>query len=182
MTFCTGRKWKAEIEQIKSLGLLGKNMTDIAGHYGVTRQLIKQVVDRHIPDWADKYGKAVVHKQRAEKYFSKWGERQTTDLYKIQRLKFSGKKSNALRLGIPWTISFGELEWPSHCPVLGIELNYYAEKAEEASPSFDRTDSNLGYEVGNVRIISWRANRVKNDGTAEEHRLIADYLDKISST
>jgi hypothetical protein len=64
------------------------------------------------------------------------------------------------------------------CPVFGLELDWFAEARKENSPSFDRVDPKLGYIKGNVQIISARANRIKNDGTAEEHRLIAAYMDK----
>jgi hypothetical protein len=32
---------------------------------------------------------------------------------------------------------------------------------------------------GNVEVMSWRANRIKNNGTPEEHRKIANYLEKV---
>jgi hypothetical protein len=34
----------------------------------------------------------------------------------------------------------------------------------------------LGYVHGNVRVISNRANRLKSDGTKEEHLKIAEYM------
>jgi hypothetical protein len=155
-------------------------MVDVAKHYQVSRQMIKQVVDRYLPKWAGECGKVVLQKQREEKHFKKWGVRQTTDLYKIQRLKFSRKKSQVLRSNQEWSIDFSDLNWPLVCPILGIPINYYAEITEEGSPSFDRINSTKAYVKGNVHIISWRANRIKNDGTATEHRLIANYIDKIS--
>lgn len=39
--------------------------------------------------------------------------------------------------------------------------------------SLDRIDPRKGYVKGNVWIISYRANLIKNDGTAEEHEMIA---------
>jgi hypothetical protein len=47
----------------------------------------------------------------------------------------------------------------------------------DTSPSLDKINPELGYVPGNVAIISYRANRIKNNGTAEEHRLIADWMD-----
>lgn len=106
------------------------------------------------------------------------------DLYSICRLKFTRKRQNCRKSGIPFLLNFEELAWPTHCPVLGIPMEYdsFDNRAQEGSPSFDRTDSSLGYIPGNVRIISWRANRIKNDGTAEEHRKIADYIDSYDKT
>jgi hypothetical protein len=45
--------------------------------------------------------------------------------------------------------------------------------ARDDSPSIDRIDPRLGYLPGNVWIICNRANRIKSDGTAREHLVIA---------
>lgn len=170
--------WKEQLPKLKELGLQGKRMPEIGKFFGVSRQRIKQVVQQHIPDWNMFYGSAVNKKKREEKYFAKWGKKQPTDLYQSQRSKFRAKKYNAIRTGYEWNLSFGDLEWPTVCPILGIELDYFSESRQENCPSFDRHNPEKGYETGNVYIISWRANRIKNNGTAKEHRMIADYLDK----
>lgn len=180
MPFYSIVDWEKEVTTIRRMGEEGKRMPEIANHYGVTRQRIEQVLKKYFPEWKTTYG-AVIHRNKAaEAYQLKWGERQSTDLYNAQRIKFRAKKAIALRTGFSWGIEFGEISWPKVCPILGIELDYFAESCVEASPSFDRIDSNLGYDKGNVHIISWRANRIKNNGTAEEHRRIADYLDNLT--
>jgi hypothetical protein len=63
---------------------------------------------------------------------------------------------------------------PDTCPVLGNPLSYDTDR--ETSPSVDRFDSSKGYTVDNVVIISDRANRIKNDGTAEEHIKVALWM------
>lgn len=63
---------------------------------------------------------------------------------------------------------------PTICPVLGIPLTF--EGVLDTSPSIDRLDCSKGYTRENVRIISTRANRLKNNGTAEEHRLIYEWM------
>ena len=78
-----------------------------------------------------------------------------------------------------FTLTIHNIEFPLFCPVLGIMLNYGRKpggKRSEASPSFDRIDPTRGYTPENTRIISWRANRIKNDGTLDEHLLIAEYM------
>ena len=95
--------------------------------------------------------------------------------------KFRNKKGN--KYGWEWTIEFGDLEFPSHCPVLGLELDYFTEGKGrlENSVSFDRVDPTKGYVKGNVIVMSWRANRIKNDGTFQEHQLIADFMRSYSA-
>jgi hypothetical protein len=170
--------WKHELETIRQMGENGATYVDIGKKYGVSRQRVKQVLARLIPEWNDIYGGVVRRRATADKWYDKWGDKSDSKLYKMQRLKFARKKANATKVGYTWSVSFGELEWPSKCPILGIELDYFAETRQENSPSFDRIDNNLGYDRGNVVILSWRANRIKNDGTPYEHRAIADYLEK----
>ena len=98
-------------------------------------------------------------------------------LYQSMRAKFRSKKANAKRLGYNFAVEFGDIEFPTHCPILGIQLNYFNEDGwMDNSPSFDRIDPKKDYIKGNVAVISMRANRIKNDGTAEEHQKIADFM------
>ncbi len=41
----------------------------------------------------------------------------------------------------------------------------------------DRKDNSRGYVHGNVVIMSLRANMLKNNGTAAEHRAIANWME-----
>ncbi len=63
------------------------------------------------------------------------------------------------------------------CPVLGIPLVYgESGRFSDGSASIDRIDSNFGYIADNVEIISQRANRIKSDGTIEEHLKVALWM------
>ena len=58
------------------------------------------------------------------------------------------------------------------CPILGIPMRWHAGrgtgKRQPNTKSIDRIDPNRGYIKGNVQIISWRANKIKQDATFEE--------------
>lgn len=69
---------------------------------------------------------------------------------------------------------------PKVCPVLGIPLRMATGLHDDNSPSVDRIDNDRPYEKGNIAIISLRANFLKRNGTAEEHRRIADWMDQRS--
>jgi hypothetical protein len=179
MPFKSRVNWKAEISNIKYHGSMGITMAGLARKYGVSRQRMKQVVDKLIPNWSDNYGFAVNRKIKAEEFGRKWDPKTKTELYRKQREKFRLKKYHAKRIGWEWSIEFQDIVWNTHCPILGVELDYFSESIKENSPSFDQIDAGKGYVAGNVHIISWRANRIKNNGTSEEHRKIADYLDSL---
>jgi hypothetical protein len=94
-------------------------------------------------------------------------------------LKFSRKKENSSRTNHEFTVTFDDIKWNTVCPILGIPLDYLCEGRTEGSVSFDRTDSSKGYVPGNVQIISWRANRIKNDGVLAEFEKIVTYLKNL---
>ena len=177
-----GINWKEEFPKLLEMGQKGRTYEECARHYGVTRERIRQVFKKFGVD-PETIGIRVRSKrsreQQARDYFLKWGDK-AQDLYKEKRAKYRSKKSNATRLGIEFTIPFSAIEFPTHCPILGLELDYFAEGVQENSVSFDRLDTTKGYIEGNVVVVSWRANRIKNNGTEGEHRLIADYLATIN--
>jgi hypothetical protein len=99
--------------------------------------------------------------------------------------KFKTKARNVKgRTRHDWDLEFEDVYFPLICPVLGVKLDYKSAEGSHSdySASFDRLDPNLGYVRGNVVVMSMRANRLKNDGTAEELRAIADFLDSYHET
>jgi hypothetical protein len=89
---------------------------------------------------------------------------------------YNATKNRAKKLGIPFNIDLSDVSVPAVCPVLGISLVRSKGKRTDASPSIDKMVPELGYVKGNVRVISMRANRIKNDGTVEEHEKIVRYM------
>lgn len=87
-------------------------------------------------------------------------------------------KQRAKSKNIPFDLELSDIVIPEKCPVLGITLM----TGKGASPFGDNTASldkiipSKGYVKGNVRVISFRANRIKCDATLEEIRAIERYL------
>jgi hypothetical protein len=79
--------------------------------------------------------------------------------------------------GVVCTITEKDIVVPEFCPILGLKLEFGEMDNRNNSPSLDRIIPELGYVPGNVAVISYRANRIKNEGLAEEHRKIADWMD-----
>jgi hypothetical protein len=94
----------------------------------------------------------------------------------LYRLTASAK-GRAKRGGFPFSITKEDFLIPSICPILGIPIRPGLGKMQDSSPTLDKIIPELGYVPGNVAVISWRANRIKNVGTAAEHRQIADWID-----
>lgn len=91
------------------------------------------------------------------------------------------KRDNAKKMGIEFDITLEDLgEPPTHCPVLGIELQYKGGKRNAPNlASIDRIDSSKGYVKGNVAIVSYRANTLKRDATLQELEKLVEYLRSI---
>lgn len=89
----------------------------------------------------------------------------------------SGARKRASQLGLPFDLTKEDLVIPSVCPVLGIPVYSVSGKGPgDNSPSLDRLIPHLGYVRGNVVVISQRANRIKNDASAEELETVASWL------
>lgn len=87
-------------------------------------------------------------------------------------------RRRATELGLPFDITPADVVIPEVCPVLGIPLAAGSGSACDSSPSLDRIVPSLGYVKGNIAVMSFRANALKRDATAEELRKVAAWLDK----
>lgn len=87
-----------------------------------------------------------------------------------------GARDRAMALDLPFNITEVDVLIPTHCPVLGIEIKIAARGFDRASPSIDRIIPALGYVRGNIRVISYRANELKKDSTADEMIRVANWL------
>lgn len=180
-------KWKSKLKEVESLLKEGKTLKEVGEVYGVSRERIRQVIAMYLPTlYKDElWGIAVLSKKKKEDRLreikERWGRDSwfCSDLEAAQAAAFQRKRQNAKQLKKwEWELERKDIDWPKNCPILGIELDYFADSRSENSPSFDRIDSTRGYVKGNVIIVSWRANRIKNDGTSEEHEKIASFLKK----
>jgi hypothetical protein len=92
----------------------------------------------------------------------------------IKRLKSSAKKR-----GIYFDLTVSDIEeigMPLTCPILGIPLKWNRGAPKDDSYSFDRKDSSLGYVKDNIEIISFRANRAKNNLSEGELKKFSQYF------
>lgn len=85
---------------------------------------------------------------------------------------YNAAKSRAKAKNREFSIELEDIVIPLRCPVLDIPMK---------SPSLDRIDSSKGYVKGNVRVISKRANTLKNDATIKELTLVLEDLRRLQS-
>ena len=85
-----------------------------------------------------------------------------------ERTMWHAAKNRAQKANAPFSIAVGDIVIPKRCPVLGIRLFQSQKGRSDNSPSLDRQNPRRGYVPGNVAVISFRANRIKNDATVQE--------------
>lgn len=106
-----------------------------------------------------------------------WFDRNNLDLEWRKRKAFRGLMNRANRENIPFNLEFNDIDWPDVCPVFGCELDYTATGAPKFnSVSFDKIKPELGYVKGNVKVISYRANWLKQDSTIQQLESILAYM------
>jgi hypothetical protein len=95
---------------------------------------------------------------------------------------------NRARLsGIEFELTITDIKIPEYCPILGFKLDTSPRGMKKTSnrtprfnaPSLDRNNPNLGYTKDNVQVVSYRANRLKTNGTAFEHLKVAEFMERM---
>lgn len=94
------------------------------------------------------------------------------------KFMYTSIKSDAKKRGIPFTIELDDIVIPDYCPVLGIPIVCGSGKRTDNSPSLDKFIPELGYVKGNVAVISWKANRLKNNGTLDDFKHLVEWMEK----
>jgi hypothetical protein len=81
-------------------------------------------------------------------------------------------RERATAKGLKFTITVDDIVIPETCPALGVRFT----KSGMHSPSLDRLIPAFSYTPENIRVISRRANLIKNDATAAELLSIAAWM------
>ena len=156
-------KWDNKIDLLKEMAAKGYTMQKIGDIYGVSRQRIYQVFTKYGIETPELKRKNYLRDASPKKYW-------------LNRMLCGKGLKKPERLALLETI-----EVPDYCPMLGVKLNYNGQDSsgwtrKDNSPSIDQIIAGKGYVAGNIQVISWRANRIKNDSTVEELGKIYNYL------
>ena len=160
--------WAKEIDEVKKKLDAGRTLQSVGNDYGVSKQRMYQVLT--------KFGISTPTREKSNFLRGK-----SPKYYWLNRMLAVKKIPRKDRL---WLLD--NMELPDYCPILGVKLKYEGIgngagwTRDDDSPSIDQIEAGKGYTYENMRIISWRANRIKNDGSAEEHRLIAEWIEKVT--
>ena len=93
---------------------------------------------------------------------------------------FSQAKIRSKKFNVPFTITRQDLidMYPQDnlCPILKVPFVWGTKTNKELSPSLDRMIPELGYTKNNIKFISYKANRIKNDSSIEILENLIKYM------
>jgi hypothetical protein len=96
------------------------------------------------------------------------------------KMLWSNAKYRAKKEGLEFNLDFEDIIIPKFCQYLNLELT--AKKGigrADSQMSLDRIDPDKGYVKGNVSVISYKANRMKNDASINELLIFAKNIIKL---
>lgn len=158
----------------------------IGEYFGVSGARVGQIIKQHL----QKYIPSPIKKPLKIRYqylIDKWGvslEDIKSEKGLWLRYIFRNAQRNPATIDLPFNLDFKHIyeNLPEICPVFGIKLDYSPGKGirQDNSPSLDRLYPDKGYVDENVSVISWRANRIKNNSSLEElEQLVNWFKNKI---
>jgi len=103
-------------------------------------------------------------------FMSKYKHLSTPEFNMWYKTKLNAHKNKNKRQGESFfNISVEDIIIPKYCPYLGVELITDKDKCNHPNYyTIDRIDSSKGYVKGNIQIISFHSNTMKNNATIDE--------------
>lgn len=108
------------------------------------------------------------NKEKINQYTSRWKK------VHVEKAILSRAKSRAKIRQLAFDLTLEDIIIPEKCPYLQQTLDPFG--PADFCPSIDRLDSTKGYIKGNVEIISFKANRMKNTATQDELLVFAQSI------
>jgi hypothetical protein len=107
-------------------------------------------------------------------------KRQTQWKREHNKVRLTGYARHRAKIhGWPCNLTLHDFEIPEYCPVLGLKLSAGSGKQQDSSPTLDRIIPDLGYVPGNIRVISYKANRMRSNATLQELKALVAWLEKV---
>lgn len=93
-----------------------------------------------------------------------------------EKTLFVGCQRRARDKGLEFNLEISDIVIPEVCPVFNVPLG----PSGPYGPSVDRIDNDAGYVKGNILVVSWRANHIKNSASMAEIQALASFYAKYT--
>lgn len=112
-----------------------------------------------------------IHKENPEKF--KEADRKYYSKLDPQKKMFQQVRARAKSRKIPFNLNIEDIIIPDKCPLLECEFVVGQKYAYPYTHSLDRINNEKGYIKGNVQVVCFKANSMKNSATQKELLLFA---------
>jgi hypothetical protein len=104
------------------------------------------------------------YSQEYNKIKEKMGNTDGGEIVYLKKVILSKAKKRSKKKNLEFNLTLGDLINIKNntCPILGHEILYKSGIDNKRSASLDRIDPNKGYVPGNVKIVSYEGNSLKN--------------------
>ena len=114
-------------------------------------------------------------------YFCKNCDKQRIYAKDKRKILLNSAKKRAKDNNLEFNLTLDDIVLPKVCPILGIQLQFNDKIAKDNSFSVDRINPEMGYVRGNIEIISFKANTIKNNATLHELELVYRHVKNIKT-
>lgn len=106
---------------------------------------------------------------------------QLRDSKSVIRECLRSAKARAKALDLPFDLTVNDVTLPEVCPVFGTKL-VWSDRIADDTPSLDRFVPEKGYVKDNVAFISYKANRIKSNGTVNDIERVVAWMRSVQNT
>lgn len=118
--------------------------------------------------------------EKAKASKQRWKERDPKRAWAVYAR--GGAKTRSDKFSVPFDLPDGYILsiTPDSCPVFGTPFTFIGNVGiQDDSATLDRLTPSKGYVVGNVAVVSMKANRIKNAYGSADIRSVADWLEGL---
>jgi len=109
-------------------------------------------------------------------YYCKECDKQRVYSRDKRKILINAAKKRAKDTNLDFNLDINDIILSQYFPFLGIELQFNHTNARDNSYSIDRIDPNKGYIKGNIQIISFKANTIKNNASLSDIEKVYLYM------
>jgi len=118
------------------------------------------------------------YSQEYNKIKEKMGNTDGGEIVYLKKVILSKAKKRSKKKNLEFNLTLGDLINIKNntCPILGHEILYKSGIDNKRSASLDRVDPNKGYIKGNVKIVSYEGNSLKNRNNYHSAVKMLEYI------
>lgn len=118
------------------------------------------------------------YSQEYNKIKEKMGNVDGGEIVYLKKVILSKAKKRSKKKNLEFNLTLGDLINIKNntCPILGHEILYKSGIDNKRSASLDRVDPNKGYIKGNVKIVSYEGNSLKNRNNYHSAVKMLEYI------